>query len=181
PGMPGVSEHIRVISIIGRFLEHSRVLYVANGGVPEYFIGSADWMPRRLRSARPSIMAWSTAAPNKPYEPTPSAKCSGANGDDSARSSPGKATANITATAPDAASTRRIDGIGSSRLSTVCTAITSQTVIDSTGAKPSRVPGTGWPKPLMSTTSSTRCSTQPPTSAAADSFFSGASGSAANR
>ncbi len=48
PGMPGVSERIRVISIIGRFLEHSRVLYVANGGVPEYYLGSADWMPRNL-------------------------------------------------------------------------------------------------------------------------------------
>ncbi len=48
PGVPGVSDRIRVISIIGRFLEHSRVLYVANGGVPEYFIGSADWMPRNL-------------------------------------------------------------------------------------------------------------------------------------
>jgi polyphosphate kinase len=48
PGLPGVSERIRVTSIIGRFLEHSRVLYVANGGVPEYYLGSADWMPRNL-------------------------------------------------------------------------------------------------------------------------------------
>ncbi|MFO0093164.1 MAG: polyphosphate kinase 1, partial [Gemmatimonadaceae bacterium] len=46
PGLAGVSERIRVVSIIGRFLEHSRVAYCANGGNPEYSIGSADWMPR---------------------------------------------------------------------------------------------------------------------------------------
>ncbi len=48
PGVEGVSDRIRVISIIGRFLEHSRVWRFANGGSPEYFIGSADWMPRNL-------------------------------------------------------------------------------------------------------------------------------------
>ena len=48
PGVPGVSERIRVISIIGRFLEHSRLFYFANGGDDEYYIGSADWMPRNL-------------------------------------------------------------------------------------------------------------------------------------
>jgi polyphosphate kinase len=48
PGVPGLSDRIRVTSIIGRFLEHSRIWMFANGGVPEYFIGSADWMPRNL-------------------------------------------------------------------------------------------------------------------------------------
>jgi polyphosphate kinase len=48
PGVPGVSERIRVIGVIGRFLEHSRVYYFANGGDEEYYIGSADWMPRNL-------------------------------------------------------------------------------------------------------------------------------------
>lgn len=48
PGIPGVSERIRVRSIIGRFLEHSRIIYFANGGHENYFIGSADWMPRNL-------------------------------------------------------------------------------------------------------------------------------------
>ena len=45
---PGLSERIRVVSIIGRFLEHSRLYYFLNGGDEEYFIGSADWMPRNL-------------------------------------------------------------------------------------------------------------------------------------
>ena len=48
PGLQGISERIRVISLIGRFLEHSRIVYVANGGDPECFIGSADWMPRNF-------------------------------------------------------------------------------------------------------------------------------------
>ena len=48
PGVPGVSDRIRVLSIVGRFLEHSRVFYFANGGDPEYYIGSADWMHATL-------------------------------------------------------------------------------------------------------------------------------------
>jgi polyphosphate kinase len=47
-GVPGVSDNIKVTSIVGRFLEHSRVYYFANGGEEEIYIGSADWMPRNL-------------------------------------------------------------------------------------------------------------------------------------
>ena len=46
--MRGVSDNIRVRSIVGGFLEHSRIYYFANGGEEEIYIGSADWMPRNL-------------------------------------------------------------------------------------------------------------------------------------
>jgi polyphosphate kinase len=49
PGLPGVSENIRVISILDRFLEHSRLYYFHNGGDPEIYSGSADWMPRNFK------------------------------------------------------------------------------------------------------------------------------------
>jgi len=48
PGVPGESERIRVVSVIGRFLEHTRLWRFENGGAPAYWLGSADWMPRNL-------------------------------------------------------------------------------------------------------------------------------------
>jgi polyphosphate kinase len=49
PGVPGLTDNVRIVSVLGRFLEHSRILYFANGGSPEYYIGSADMRPRNLR------------------------------------------------------------------------------------------------------------------------------------
>ena len=48
PGIPGISDRIRVISIVGRFLEHSRIFYFGNDGNEEIYFGSADWMPRNF-------------------------------------------------------------------------------------------------------------------------------------
>ncbi len=48
PGVPGMSENIEAVSILDRFLEHSRLLICENGGDAKFFIGSADWMPRNL-------------------------------------------------------------------------------------------------------------------------------------
>ncbi|MCL2067805.1 MAG: polyphosphate kinase 1 [Treponema sp.] len=48
PGLAGVSENIRVISVIDHYLEHSRICYFANGGAEELYLSSADWMPRNL-------------------------------------------------------------------------------------------------------------------------------------
>ncbi len=50
PGIPGLSENVRVISVVGRFLEHARICYFHNGGESEYYIGSADCMKRNLEN-----------------------------------------------------------------------------------------------------------------------------------
>lgn len=48
PGVPGISDNIEVRSLVGRFLEHSRIIRFENAGLPEIYLGSADWMPRNL-------------------------------------------------------------------------------------------------------------------------------------
>lgn len=48
PGIPGLSDNIKIVGIIDRYLEHSRIIITCNNGQPRYYIGSADWMPRNL-------------------------------------------------------------------------------------------------------------------------------------
>jgi polyphosphate kinase len=62
PGIPGHSDRIRVVSRLGRFLEHARIYHFGNGGEDEYYIGSADWRPRNLRH-RVEVVAPVTDAP----------------------------------------------------------------------------------------------------------------------
>ncbi|MGD9086776.1 MAG: polyphosphate kinase, partial [Desulfobacterales bacterium] len=69
-GVPGLSENIRVYSTLGRFLEHSRIYRFENGGDPEFFIGSADWMQRNLNRRMETIMPVSNPALKRELEET---------------------------------------------------------------------------------------------------------------
>src|SRR4029077_16422449 len=55
PGLPGFSDSVRVVSIVGRFLEHARVYYFRNGGAEEYFIGSAPFFTRNPANPGASV------------------------------------------------------------------------------------------------------------------------------
>jgi polyphosphate kinase len=57
PGVPGLSETVRVTSVVGRYLEHSRIFRFTNGGAPEHYLGSADWMARNLNNRVETVVA----------------------------------------------------------------------------------------------------------------------------
>ncbi len=65
PGIPGLSDNISVVSIVGPFLEHTRIFYFRNGGDEEYFIGSADLMKRNLESRVEIVTPVEAPAPRK--------------------------------------------------------------------------------------------------------------------
>ena len=69
PGVPSLSENIRVMSIVGRYLEHSRIFYLQNGGQEEIYLGSADWMPRnlnrRVETVTPNRRPYSMRSPKR--------------------------------------------------------------------------------------------------------------------
>jgi polyphosphate kinase len=69
-GVPGLSENIRVFSTLGRFLEHSRIYRFENGGNPEFFIGSADWMQRNLNRRMETVMPVSDSQLKQELEQT---------------------------------------------------------------------------------------------------------------
>jgi polyphosphate kinase len=60
--VPGLSERIRVISVVGRFLEHNRIFVFWNDGDPQYYVGSADWMTRNLRRRVEAVVKVEDAA-----------------------------------------------------------------------------------------------------------------------
>src|SRR5205814_4726406 len=65
PRVPGLSENIRVISIVGRFLEHSRVYYFENAGQADIYLSSADWMPRNFYRRLESFFLCYAARPRE--------------------------------------------------------------------------------------------------------------------
>ena len=73
PQVPGLSDTIRVVSVVGRFLEHSRIAYFRNGGAEQVYLASADWMPRNLERRVELMFPVGTARPAPPPGADPGA------------------------------------------------------------------------------------------------------------